>query len=136
MSSRKGKTADPEKQLTIKINACKRLAKEAVYYEKEVKENEEKLAKMRADGKDPYDIKKFEEVLGESYMMVPDSKARLKKSLEDLSLFLKSNLDGLDQESKSVSDAKDILSEHGVSDKEADDVAETKVDDLKEGEAF
>jgi len=29
---------------------------------------------MRDDGKDPYDIRKQEEVLQESYMMVPDSK--------------------------------------------------------------
>ena len=43
---------------------------------------------MRDGGKDPYDIKKQEEVLQESYMMIPDSKARLQAALEDLKAFL------------------------------------------------
>uniref|UniRef100_A0A6V2H5K8 Tubulin-specific chaperone A n=2 Tax=Ditylum brightwellii TaxID=49249 RepID=A0A6V2H5K8_9STRA len=114
----------------------RRLAKEAGYYEKEVKENEGKLAKMKADGRDPYDIKKFEEVLGESYMMVPDSKARLKKALEDLSLFLKNNSNVLDPESESMSEAKSIVATHSENDKETNDVDETKLDDLEEGEDF
>ena len=46
---------------------------------------------MKADGKDPYDIKKFEEVLGESKMMVPDSENRYKKSLEELREFMIAN---------------------------------------------
>jgi hypothetical protein len=39
---------------------------------------------MRDDGKDEYDIRKQEEVLQESYMMVPDSKARLEIAIEEL----------------------------------------------------
>ncbi len=46
---------------------------------------------MKADNKDPYDIKKFEEVLGESRMMVPDSQNRYKKSLEELKEFMNTN---------------------------------------------
>jgi tubulin-specific chaperone A len=65
-----------------------RLVKEVAYYQQEVKENEAKLQTMKDKGKDPYDIKKFDEVLGESLMMIPDSKRRLKESLEDLGLFL------------------------------------------------
>lgn len=65
------------------------------YYEKEVKENEEKLAQMKADGKDPYDIKKFEEVLGESHMMIPDSQNRLRKCVDDLKEFVNTNQDDL-----------------------------------------
>mmetsp|Transcript_33507 Transcript_33507/g.49196 ORF Transcript_33507/g.49196 Transcript_33507/m.49196 type:complete len:92 (-) Transcript_33507:323-598(-) len=91
---------------------------------------------MKADGRDPYDIKKFEEVLGESYMMVPDSKARLKKALEDLSLFLKNNSNVLDPESESMSEAKSIVATHSENDKETNDVDETKLDDLEEGEDF
>lgn len=43
------------------------------------------VQKMRDDGKDSYDIKKQEEVLQESYMMVPDSKNRLEKAFDSLS---------------------------------------------------
>lgn len=43
---------------------------------------------MKAEGKDPYDIKKQEEVLQESYMMIPDSKARLAAAVDDLKAFL------------------------------------------------
>ena len=53
---------------------------------------------MKADGKDPYDIKKFEEVLGESQMMIPDSQNRLKKSIDELKEFLASNEEELSDE--------------------------------------
>jgi len=43
-----------------------------------------RIQKMRDDGKDPYDIRKQEEVLQESYMMVPDSKARLETAIEGM----------------------------------------------------
>lgn len=43
------------------------------------------VQKMRDDGKDSYDIKKQEEVLQESYMMVPDSKNRMEKTFDTLS---------------------------------------------------
>eukprot|EP00600_Ochromonadales_sp_CCMP1393_P007805 CAMPEP_0174962416 /NCGR_PEP_ID=MMETSP0004_2-20121128/4771_1 /TAXON_ID=420556 /ORGANISM="Ochromonas sp., Strain CCMP1393" /LENGTH=85 /DNA_ID=CAMNT_0016210945 /DNA_START=289 /DNA_END=546 /DNA_ORIENTATION=+ len=39
---------------------------------------------MRDEGKDPYDIRKQEDVLQESYMMIPDSKSRLEKSIHEL----------------------------------------------------
>jgi tubulin-specific chaperone A len=123
-----------ERQLMIKTKACQRLAKEMTYYEKEVKENEEKLAKMKQDKTaDSYDIKKFEEVLGESYMMIPDSKARFQKSLEELSLFLDTNTVA---EGEWVSTAQSILKENGISLANTAVVDETNVDDLQQGEAF
>lgn len=73
-----------------------------------MKENEEKLAKMKSDGKDPYDIKKFEEVLGESKMMVPDSENRYKKSLQDLKDFMSANEDDFKDQEK-VATAKTFL---------------------------
>jgi tubulin-specific chaperone A len=101
------------------------------YYEKEVKENEEKLQGMKEAKKDAYDIKKFEEVLGESYMMIPDSKARFQQSLEELSLFIEGN-QGLDGEW--LSTARTILEENGNSSNIP--AFETIVDDLEEDEAF
>lgn len=79
------------------------MLKEVASYEKEVVTNEARIQKMRDEGKDPYgrstsnttnryysslDIKKQEEVLQESYMMVPDSKGRLEKSILALSELL------------------------------------------------
>ena len=50
--------------------------------------------------RDIYDIRKFEEVLQESYMMIPDSKRRLEASIENLrgvlvSLFTNSSRCGI-----------------------------------------
>ena len=47
-----------------------------------------KLAKMKDEQKDEYDIKKFQEVLDESIMMIPDSETRLQKALDDLKEFM------------------------------------------------
>lgn len=66
----------------------KSLTKEAAAYEKEAVAQEAKIATMREAGRDIYDIKKQEEVLQESYMMIPDSKGRLQAALEDLQAFL------------------------------------------------
>lgn len=114
-----------------------RLVKEVAYYEKEVKENEVTLAQMKKDEKDPYDIKKFEEVLGESYMMIPDAKARLKQTLEDLASYVESDevTDFTDNEWFIA--AKEVLEKEKHQYANGDTrVTETSVDDLQEGEAF
>jgi len=115
------------------------------YYKKEVHENETKLATMRDQQLDPYDIKKFEEVLGESYMMVPDSEGRLKKSLEDLQQLV-SAVASSSSSSEWGKAARELLQNHTSKDgsnnnknnnnNDADQVEETNVDDLKDDEAF
>mmetsp|Transcript_3268 Transcript_3268/g.4196 ORF Transcript_3268/g.4196 Transcript_3268/m.4196 type:complete len:141 (+) Transcript_3268:223-645(+) len=133
---------DPNRQLMIKTKACQRLKKDVEFYKNEVKENEAKLAQMRANNRDPYDIKKFEEVLGESYMMIPDSSKRLKQSLDDLAQFLKVRKDDLDKESEWWSESHAILERSGCGDgegfgkEEGERVATTSLEGLKEGEAF
>lgn len=62
--------------------------KEVAAYEAEAQAQEAKVQGMKDAGKDPYDVKKQEEVLQESYMMIPDSKARLAAAVEDLKAFL------------------------------------------------
>ena len=62
---------------------------------------------MKSDGKDPYDIKKFEEVLDESKMMIPDSRNRLKRSIDELKEFMTSNEDDLTNE-EWISTAKNV----------------------------
>ena len=114
-----------------------RLLKEVSYYEGEVKENESKLAEMKAANKDPYDIKKFEEVLGESYMMIPDSKSRLKQALEELSSFLQSSEVEEHKSNEWYVQAQELLAkEKDLLDMGEGDVQETNVEDLKSGEAF
>uniref|UniRef100_A0A2R8PBY4 Tubulin-specific chaperone A n=1 Tax=Callithrix jacchus TaxID=9483 RepID=A0A2R8PBY4_CALJA len=48
------------RQIKIKTGVVKRLVKEKVMYEKEAKQQEEKIEKMRAEDGENYDIKKQE----------------------------------------------------------------------------
>ena len=47
------------KNLKIKTNVVKRIMKEKTTYEKEVKQNEDRIEKMKNEGRDEYDIKKM-----------------------------------------------------------------------------
>ena len=107
------------------------------YYEKEVKENEQKLQQMKDEKKDPYDIKKFEEVLGESYMMVPDSKSRLGQALKDLEMYLESaEVENL-QSDEWYTQGKELLEkEKDRFNSAEEEVKETSLEGLKDGEAF
>jgi tubulin-specific chaperone A len=58
------------------------------YYQQEVKENQSKLNEMKQQNQNRFDIKKFQEVLDESYMMVPDSQQRLDQALKELREYL------------------------------------------------
>jgi len=94
---------------------------------------------MIDEGKDPYDIKKFREVLGESHMMVPDSEKRLEHAIADLSNFLAENEDITDGEWYET--ATKLLEEHtNVTPIDGQDNAgatvKTNVEDLAEGEVF
>ena len=101
---------------------------------------------MKDENKDQYDIKKFQEVVGESQMMIPDSISRRDKALDDLREFvtlLKKEETGNAalMDCEWMSEAGNIL---GLSDEDVkvglggggDAVAETSVDGLEEGEAF
>eukprot|EP01114_Cavostelium_apophysatum_P006109 TRINITY_DN17340_c0_g1_i1.p1 TRINITY_DN17340_c0_g1~~TRINITY_DN17340_c0_g1_i1.p1 ORF type:complete len:118 (-),score=36.29 TRINITY_DN17340_c0_g1_i1:107-433(-) len=81
--------ADQAKKLKIKVSSCKRLQKEYESYEKEEKKQSEKIQKMKAEGADPYDIKKQEEVLADTQQMFPDTKKRLDSTLQDLAEHVK-----------------------------------------------
>lgn len=109
-----------------------------------MQENEAKLQQMKDENKDQYDIKKFQEVVGESQMMIPDSISRRDKALEDLKEFvalLKKDESGNDELMKCewMVEANKIVGV-GDSDSKVDgndgDVAETAVEGLADGEAF
>ena len=69
--------SDPRlRQITIKTGVVKRLAKEKVVYEKEVIKERERLEKFKTQGSDDHVLRKQEEVVQESLMMVPDCQRR------------------------------------------------------------
>ncbi|GFX88707.1 tubulin-specific chaperone A [Trichonephila clavipes] len=77
--------ADPRvKQIKIKTGVVKRLAKEKSMYEKEAVKEKAKLEKMQASGEDSYLIRKQEEVIKESVMMVPDTMKRYQVAFNEL----------------------------------------------------
>lgn len=86
--------ADPRiRTLKIKSGVVKRLAKEKVTYEKEADLQRNRIQRFKQEGKDEYDIRKQEEVLQESLMMVPDCQRRLAKAIEELKSILDSEQD-------------------------------------------
>lgn len=70
--------SDPRlKQIKIKAGVVKRCTKDVTSYIKEAELQEVKIQKWKTDSsKDEHDIRKQEEVLVESLMMIPDSKRR------------------------------------------------------------
>jgi tubulin-specific chaperone A len=115
-----------------------RLKKEVAYYEQEVFDNEAKLKEMKEQHKNPHDIKKFEEVVGESHMMIPDSKNRLEQALTDLAAFIDSTeVEGLETDEWYVQALELVKEIHApIKDAREDIVQETDVSNLQEGEAF
>ena len=129
-----------------------RLVKEASYYEKEVIENEAKLKAMKDANKDPHDIKKFQEVLGESQMMIPVSITSRDRALDELREYVTM----LNDEESDTNDlmtcewmveARKLLGlgdscegeeggEMRNEDGEEVDIAMTSVSGLEDGEAF
>jgi hypothetical protein len=94
---------------------------------------------MKDQKKNLHDIKKFEEVLGESRMMIPDSKNRLDQALSDLETYLSgTEAHGLET-SEWHAQAQEMLkavrkqTQEGNTD---DVVEETDVGNLQDGEAF
>ncbi|KAL6425925.1 hypothetical protein ACFW04_008913 [Cataglyphis niger] len=101
--------SDPRiRTLKIKTGVVKRLAKEKITYEKEATQQRERVQKLK-EQEDGYDIKKQEEVLQESLMMIPDCQRRLVKAFEELK-----NILDTEQDLKEVEDyieAEKVLQE-------------------------
>lgn len=69
--------ADPRlRQIKIKTGVLKRLTKEKTVYEREIDQQKARIEKLRNEGKDEHVMKKEEEILTESLMMVPDTHRR------------------------------------------------------------
>lgn len=67
------------------------MKKDLEYYVKEHAAQVLKIAKMREDDKDEYDIRKQEEVLVETEVMLPDCQMRLKEAAQDVEGFITSH---------------------------------------------
>ncbi|KAF7284595.1 tubulin binding cofactor A [Rhynchophorus ferrugineus] len=102
--------ADPRiKTLKIKTGVVKRLAKEKTVYEKEAEQQKNRIQKYKTEGRDEHDVKKQEEVLQESLMMIPDCQRRLAKAFEELKGILESEQDL--KETEEYSTAQKVLEE-------------------------
>jgi hypothetical protein len=123
-----------------------RLTKEVAYYKKEALENEKVLEEMKEDTtKDSYDIKRFQAVLNESYMMIPDSTKRLQQTADDLAEFLsqQEQQQEVDTTGEWYRTAEDFLKEHQAATAASSEKSDkqntpetTNVDDLAPDEAF
>eukprot|EP01040_Poterioochromonas_malhamensis_P000510 gene510-544_t len=100
-----------DKKLKVQIGVCKRMKKEVAAYEKEVITNEARVQKMKDEGRDIYDIRKQEEVLQESYMMVPDSKNRFQEALNELNNLLEQYAEDAAVTEETRTEARAILEE-------------------------
>ena len=104
-------SAEQLRSLAIKKNAVKRTTKEYLYYFKEKDAEEGKLAKMRADGADTYDIKQQENVVQESTVMIPERRKSLEGLLADLRSALIELGDDLAADAKEREDAQAVVAE-------------------------
>uniref|UniRef100_A0A671V1Y7 Tubulin-specific chaperone A n=1 Tax=Sparus aurata TaxID=8175 RepID=A0A671V1Y7_SPAAU len=83
------------------------LAKEEISYKTEAKQQEEKVARMKAEAGDEYVLKKQIEVLQESKMMIPDCHRRLAIAHADLLQLLEAEEDLA--ESEEYKEARNML---------------------------
>mgnify|MGYP005662268871 FL=1 len=105
---------DNNAKLKILLNSLKRLKKEAIYYNKELIDNENKLNNMIREKKDKYDIKKQEEILDETKLMIPNAKKRLQNKIDEFENFIQdAQFDlNLDEETmKEINNVSEILKE-------------------------
>lgn len=105
---------DNNAKLKILLNSLKRLKKEAIYYNKELIDNENKLNNMIREKKDKYDIKKQEEILDETKLMIPNAKKRLQNKIDEFENFVQdAQFDlNLDEEiMKEINNVSEILKE-------------------------
>jgi tubulin-specific chaperone A len=103
---------DNNTKLKIILNSLKRLKKEEVYYKKELIENENKLNIMISENKDKYDIKKQQEILDETKLMIPNINKRLQDKIDSFENFIQDlqfdlNLD--EEIMKQINEVSEIL---------------------------
>ncbi len=106
-----GVSTDVLRQAKIRLGACKRLSKEILSYEEEARVDEAKVQKMKSENQDEHDIRKQEEILAESCMMIPDSKRRYDEALMGLQSFINENREALIGTPDLLNEAMELLSQ-------------------------
>lgn len=80
--------SDPRlRQIKIKTGVLKRLTKEKTAYEKEIDQQKQRIERLRGEGKDEHVLKKEDEILQESLMMIPDTHRRYLKKFAYLNKY-------------------------------------------------
>ncbi|XP_072462501.1 tubulin-specific chaperone A isoform X2 [Notamacropus eugenii] len=97
----------PQMVRICSITQYNKLIKEKSMYEKEAKQQEEKVEKMKAEDGENYAIKKQTEILQESRMMIPDCQRRLEAARSDLLQLLENEKDL--EESEEYKEARSVL---------------------------
>lgn len=111
--------ADPRiRTIKIKTGVVKRTIKEKTSYEKEAKIEEQRNEKFKSEPEpDEHKIRKQNEVIEETYLMIPDTVRRLKKARDDLKNCLETESDLAEteecKEAKNyVEEANKVIEEH------------------------
>ena len=131
------------RQLRIKTGIVQRLSKDVTSYKSEADIQQHRLEKMKAEGKDEYDIMKMGLVVQESLMMVPHCIRKLLVANKDLGTFLNSfsleedlNLtddeDNDDECIQLIKKARKLIVDANNTIKEEEEVSEEKVKERKE----
>lgn len=81
------------KQIRIKTGVVNRIAKEKQSYEKETETEKNRLLKLKDNGGDSHTLRKQEEVIQESAMMITDCQKRLTAAYADLKAVLENEKD-------------------------------------------
>jgi len=99
------------KKLKIKTGVLKRLYKDKLSYEKEIVDQEAKIEKFKAEGKDESFMRQQINCLNESKMMIPDVQKRLVVAYEELKQLTDSEQHNPISKTKEYSDAIAVIIE-------------------------
>lgn len=76
--------SDALRTLKIKSGAVKRLTKDLSYSKEEIVTEQKRLATLKDNGGDEYEVRAQEKVVADAEQMVPDYQKRLTAAVEDL----------------------------------------------------
>ncbi|KAJ1926045.1 hypothetical protein IWQ60_004142 [Tieghemiomyces parasiticus] len=104
------------RDLTIKTGVLKRVLKDETYYKQEAKDQEARIAKLKAENGDAYVIRKQVRrsamyslsFLDETLNMIPDCKRRIAQAIQDLKALVDENQTTF-SDTKELKDAQEVL---------------------------
>ncbi|CCG84397.1 protein of unknown function [Taphrina deformans PYCC 5710] len=102
--------SEAKRSLKIKTGAVKRLAKDVQYSQKESESERTRLATLKANGGDEYEIRAQDKVIADADQMIPDYRKRLAAAIEELEELTTSDEPAL-QDSEELKSANEVLAE-------------------------